>query len=416
MNKKAEVLAVGTELLMGQIANTNAQYISGRLPDAGVGVYYHSVVGDNPQRLKECLSLALRRSDVVLMTGGLGPTEDDLTKETVAGVLNRRLLLHEESLEKIKAFFVRFNREMTENNVKQAYLPENSIIVKNSNGTAPGCIIEDGDKVVVMLPGPPSEMKPMFEETVFPYFLEKSEHKLVSRYVRIFGIGESAVEDKLMDIVTRQSNPTIAPYAKEGEVTLRITARYDKASKEADLIGPVIEQIKSRLGHAVYSVDNENLEEVAARLLLKNGLTISIAESCTGGMVSSRLTDVPGISGCFNRGIVAYSNQAKIENLGVAPETIEKHGAVSSKTAVEMAGGIRRVSQSDIGLSVTGIAGPDGGTPEKPVGLVYIGLSGSKGTEFRELRLWGSRSRIRNVTCLHAFDMIRRYVVESNGG
>jgi len=408
----AEILAVGTELLMGQIANTNAQYISNRLPDVGVNVYYHSVVGDNPGRLKECLNIALNRSDVIIMTGGLGPTKDDLTKETVAEVLNRKLVLQEEILEKMKDFFKRFNRPMTENNIKQAYLPEGSIVIKNSNGTAPGCIIETGEKVVIILPGPPSEMRPMFEETVIPYLEKKSEYRLESRFIRIFGIGESLMEDKILDLVENQSNPTIAPYAKEGEVTLRITARYENKKDCEDIITPVVEEIKRRLGDTVYSTENKNLEEVAAELLLQRGTTISIAESCTGGLVAGKLTDIPGISKVFNRGIVSYSNEAKMENLGVRAETLKKHGAVSRETAIEMAEGMRKVARTDIAVAITGIAGPEGGTPQKPVGLVYVALADKEEVKCKELRLWGNRARIRNVTALHAFDMIRRYMLK----
>jgi len=412
----AEILAVGTELLMGQIANTNAQYISRRLADIGVNVYYHSVVGDNKKRLKQCLDIALNRSDAILMTGGLGPTQDDLTKETVAEVLNIKLAMNEEVLDAMKSFFTKLNRKMTDNNIKQAYLPEGCIIVKNRNGTAPGCIIEKHGKTVVMLPGPPSEMKPMFEETVVPYFEDKTSYRLVSKYIRIFGIGESAVEEKIIDLIERQTNPTIAPYAKEGEVMLRITARYDKEQCQYghDLLSPVVEEIKRRLGNNVYSTEDENLEEVAARLLMKNNITVSIAESCTGGIISGKLTDIPGISSVFNRGIIAYSNMSKVENLGVKPETIEKHGAVSRETAVEMACGIRKISGTDIALAVTGIAGPEGGTEEKPVGLVYAALADRESVQCNELRLWGGRSRIRNVTSLHCFDMIRRYVLELN--
>ncbi|NTV90671.1 MAG: competence/damage-inducible protein A [Clostridiales bacterium] len=404
----AEILAVGTELLMGQIANTNAQYISSRLPDVGIGVFYHSVVGDNPDRLRECLRLALSRSDVIITTGGLGPTQDDLTKETIAGEMNRRLVLDTESLEKMKAFFDRLKRPMTDNNIKQAYLPENSIIIRNKNGTAPGCIIEEGGKTVVMLPGPPSEMKPMFDESVLPYFSEKSQFTMVSKFLKIFGIGESAMEDRILDLVDRQTNPTIAPYAKEGEITLRITARYKKGEAGQDIIAPIEQEIRSRLGELVYSSDNRSLEEVAAGLMIDSGSTIAIAESCTGGMISARLTEIPGISAVFNRGIVSYSNQSKIENLQVNKQTIEKYGAVSKETVVEMAEGVRRVSGTALGLAVTGIAGPDGGTDEKPVGLVYVALADENGVEFKELKLWGSRNRIRNVTCLHAFDMVRR--------
>ena len=262
----AEILAVGTELLMGQIVNTNAQYISQRLPEVGVNVYYHDVVGDNPKRLKESLDIALERSDVVLLTGGLGPTKDDLTKETVANALNKNLVLDEESLNIMKAFFLRHNRQMTENNIKQAYLPESSIIVKNKNGTAPGCIIEHGDKIIIMLPGPPSEMRPMFDDTVIPYFKNKSHSRLVSRFMKVFGIGESAVEDKIMDLVDNQSNPTIAPYAKPGEVMLRITANCDSLVDADRLIYPVMNEIKKRLGDAVYSIDNKEMEEVVAEL------------------------------------------------------------------------------------------------------------------------------------------------------
>lgn len=408
---KAEILAVGTELLMGQIANTNAQYISSRLPNVGIGVYYHDVVGDNPERLKQCLALALLRSDIVIMTGGLGPTQDDLTKETVAVAVNRKLELDQESLDKMTAFFDRLNRTMTQNNVKQAYLPEGSIIIRNKNGTAPGCIIEEGDKVIIMLPGPPSEMIPMFEDSVMPYFANKSEFRLVSRFLRIFGIGESAIEDMLIDLIDAQTNPTIAPYAKDGEVTLRITARYEKDStKEEDIITPVEDEIRRRLGDAVYSNENRNLEEVAAKLLMESRLTLALAESCTGGLLAAKLTEIPGISAVFDRAIVTYSNRSKVEVLGVKQNTLDQYGAVSEQTAKEMAEGVRKASSTDLGISVTGIAGPDGGTLEKPVGLVYIALAHKNGVTVKKLELWGNRNRIRYVTCLHVFDMLRRYL------
>ena len=406
---KAEILAVGTELLMGQIANTNAQYISSRLPDVGVGVYYHSVVGDNPDRLKECIKLALSRVDAVIMTGGLGPTQDDLTKETVAAIMGKKLVLDQESFEKIDNFFKKVNRTMTDNNIKQAYLPEGCIVIRNNNGTAPGCIIEDGNKTVVMLPGPPSEMKPMFEDTVIPYFEKKADYKLVSKFIRIFGIGESAMEKEIIDLIEKQTNPTIAPYAKEGEVTLRITARCTKEEDGNDIINPVMEEICKRLGNAVYSTENKDLDEVVGELLLSSNTTIAFAESCTGGLASAKITDMPGISAVFDRGIVTYSNQAKRENLGVKAETLEKYGAVSRETAMEMAEGIRKVANTKLGLSITGIAGPGGGTEEKPVGLVYVALADGENCECKELKLWGNRERIRNVTLLHVFDMIRRY-------
>jgi len=395
---------------MGQIANTNAQYISAELPKIGIGVYYHDVVGDNRERLIECFSMALSRSDIVILTGGLGPTRDDLTKETVAEVMNRKLVLDQKSLDVMIEFFAKRNRVMSENNLKQAYLPEGCIIIRNKNGTAPGCIIEEGEKTVILLPGPPSEMRPMFDETVMPYLASKSDVKLVSRYLRIFGIGESATEDRIIDLVDSQSNPTIAPYAKDGEVTLRITARYPKDGPHEDIIEPVVEEIRKRFGDAVYSDDNSSLPEVAARLLLEKKKTVSVAESCTGGLLSAKLTDIPGISAVFERCIVTYSNRSKVEELGVRQETLDKYGAVSNETAREMAEGIRRVSGSDIGVSITGIAGPGGGSAEKPVGTVYIALADKNGSKAQKLELWGGRERIRNVACLHTFDMIRRYL------
>ena len=344
------------------------------------------------------------------MTGGLGPTQDDLTKETVAELLGKKLVLHEESLKKIEDFFIKLNRPMAKSNAKQAYLPEGSKIIKNSNGTAPGCIIETDNKVIIMLPGPPSEMKPMFEETVIPYFAELLPYKLVSKYLRIFGIGESSMEEKIIDLIESQTNPTIAPYAKEGEVTLRITAKCGKGEDAEVLLNPVIEEIKLRLGNTVYSFKDEPLELVTGKLLIDSNITIAIAESCTGGIISGKLTNVPGISKVFNRGIISYSNEAKIENLKVSKDTLEKYGAVSMETAIEMANGVRKVANTDLGFSVTGIAGPDGGTDEKPIGLVYIALASKEGVECKKLQLWGNRDRIRNVAALHAFDMIWLYL------
>ena len=415
MNKfiKAEILAVGTELLMGQIANTNAQYISGRLPEVGIGVYYHTVVGDNPSRLKECLSLAIKRADIVIMTGGLGPTKDDLTKETISEFFGRKLVLHQESLQKIEDFFKKLNRDMTENTKKQAYLPEGSLVIENNNGTAPGCIIEDGQKVVVMLPGPPKEMRPMFDKTVMDYFSKKAKFKIVSRFVRIFGIGESAMEEKIIDIIDRQTNPTIAPYAKDGEVTLRITAMCNNDKEGEELITPVIDEIKNRLGDTVYSVDNKSLEEVVGELLIKNNISISFAESCTGGLLSSKITDIPGISSVFAGSMVTYSNDVKARNLGVSEETLKTHGAVSSSTAKEMAVNIRRIMNTRLGLSITGIAGPGGATESKPVGLVYVALADENDVVCRKLNLLGDRNKIRNNTVLNALDMIRRYILQN---
>jgi nicotinamide-nucleotide amidase len=408
----AEILAVGTELLMGQIANTNAQYISQRLNSIGMNVYYHSVVGDNPKRLKAVLELALSRSDIVIITGGLGPTQDDLTKETVAEILGDKLILHEESLQKIEDYFKRLNRPMVKNNVKQAYLPESCIIVKNNNGTAPGCIMEKDEKIVVMLPGPPSEMKPMLDDFVIPHIAKNSPEKIVSKYLRVFGIGESLLEEKLINLINNQSNVTIATYAKEGEVTVRITTKNDNEVKALKALSAVEDEILEILGDSVYSDEDKELCQVVADMLIKKQITIAFAESCTGGLISSVITDVPGISAVFDRAVVTYSNKSKVESLGVKQETLDKFGAVSRETAIEMAEGVKNLAGTDLGLSITGIAGPDGGTEEKPVGLIYIALASKKGTECKELKLRGNRTKVRNYATLNSFDMIRRLVNE----
>lgn len=406
----AEILAVGTELLMGQIVNTNAQYISERLNSIGVNVYFHSVVGDNPKRLENSIKLALERSDLVVITGGLGPTKDDITKEKVAEVFNRKMVLHEESLKRIKDYFIKLGREMTDNNAKQAYFPEDSIIIENNKGTAPGCIIESENKVVIILPGPPREMQPMFDESVVPYLQKNSGYKIVSKYLRIFGIGESTLEEMIMDLVDKQEDVTIATYAKMGEVTVRLTCKSKLSEEGFNKICPFEEEIIKRLSSYVYSTENENLEKVVARMLLDNNLTIAIAESCTGGLICSKLVSVSGISKAFNRGIVSYSNDSKIEDLGVNKDTIKNFGAVSKETAIEMAEGVQKLAGSDIGVSITGIAGPGGGTAKKPVGLMYIALAYKGNTVYKKLNLSGDRERIINVASLHTFDLIRRQI------
>jgi len=408
---KVEILAVGTELLMGQIVNTNAQYISARLPEVGVGVYYHSVVGDNPERLKASLKLALERADVVITTGGLGPTKDDLTKETIANELGLKLVLHQPSYNFLIEYFSKINRPMAENNVKQAYLPEGCTVLTNNNGTAPGCLIEKNGKVVIMLPGPPSEMKPMFDEQVMPYFMKKNGYLLVSKFIRIFGIGESSMETMIIDLIDNQTNPTIAPYAKEGEVTLRVTAMCNSEEEGKALIQPTIDEIVKRLGNAVYSTENEELHEVAARLLMEKNLTVAFAESCTAGLAAAKFASIPGVSSCLDRGYVTYSNRAKMEELGVSEATLKAHGAVSKETALEMAEGARKAAGTDIAVSVTGIAGPDGGTEEKPVGTVFIAIADKEGSDYKQLKLNGNRQKIRNISTLHMFDLIRRRIM-----
>lgn len=404
---KAEMIAVGTEILLGQIVNTNAQFISQQFAGLGVDLYYETVIGDNVLRLKEALGIAFARVDLVILTGGLGPTKDDLTKETVAEYFGAALEMHQPSLAEISGYFQRVGRPMTENNKKQAMLPQGCIVMKNNHGTAPGCILEKDGKTAVMLPGPPTEMKFMFLESVVPYLKSKSTDVIASKSVRLFGTGESAVETQVRDLMERQ-NPTVAPYAKEGEVELRVTAKASAQEEAEALIAPAVREIQNRLGEFVYGYDEDTLESVTVEFLKQNGLTVSTAESCTGGLIAGAITEVPGSSEVFGFGVVTYANQAKVQMAGVRAETLEKYGAVSPQTAEEMARGIREKSGSDLGVSATGIAGPDGGSEEKPVGLVYIALAGPKRTVCRKLNLNGNRASVRKLTKMNVLDMIRK--------
>ena len=406
----AEILAVGTELLLGQIVNTNAQYLSEQLASLGINVFYHEVVGDNKVRLTKTLHTALDRSDIIITTGGLGPTNDDLTKEVIAQAMGKKLVLDQTSLDRITQYIKKLNIPMAKTNEKQAYLPEGCIILPNDNGTAPGCIIENDKNVVIMLPGPPREMKLMFSSYVKPYLERKSSTKLVSRVLRIFGIGESELAQRYMDLLENSVNPTVAPYAKEGEVTLRITAGCKDEQEGLGLIQPVIDKLKSEIGDFIYSCDDELMEEVVVKKLAEKNMKLSCAESCTGGMIASLITNVSGASQVFEQGIVTYSNSSKMQYLNVNAKTLEKYGAVSEQTAREMALGIKNASQSDIAVSVTGIAGPTGGTAEKKVGLVYIAVADSDGVSVREFNFTGSRDRVRRLSCLNALDMVRRRI------
>ncbi|MGN1098390.1 MAG: competence/damage-inducible protein A [Clostridia bacterium] len=413
MNLTAEVIAVGTELLMGQIVNTNAQFISEKLAELGVSVLYQTVVGDNPERLRAVVEQGKSRSDILVFTGGLGPTDDDLTKETIASVFGKTLELHEPSLEIMKKYVAGWDKNMPANNIKQAYLPKDGIVIPNHNGTAPGCIMEDGSKAAILLPGPPSEMKPMFEETVMPYLRSKSEYSLYSRVLRIFGIGESAAALQIDDMIKNQTNPTIAPYAKEAEVTFRITAMAKNEEEAEEILRPTVERMYREFGDHIYAEgDDASMVSTVVELLRQKGKTLATAESCTGGMIGRQITSVPGASQVYGFGFITYANEAKEKLLGVKRETLAAHGAVSPETAREMAEGARRVSGADIAVAVTGIAGPDGGTPEKPVGLVYVGISSESGTRAVKLNLSGNRERIRIRTCLHALDLVRRELLK----
>jgi nicotinamide-nucleotide amidase len=371
---QASILSVGTELLFGQTINTNAAFLSERLNRMGIDVLYHFTVGDNPNRLEEILQEALNKTDLVITTGGLGPTQDDLTKEIVCRVMKDEMVLNEPALAAIQQFFLKVNRPMTDNNLKQAYVPKGAVVLQNEMGTAPGFSLTIDNKTVACLPGPPREMSAMFDSSLAPYLEKMTGSYIYYRMVRTYGIGESALETVLMDLIDTQTDPTIATYAMEGECYLRVTSKQNSLEEAIKQVDNMVHQIVSRIGEYVYSVDGQNLVEVVASKLLENGLTISCAESCTGGLFAATLTRVPGISSVFDRGYVTYSNQAKIEELGVRTETLNQYGAVSRETAIEMAKGVFNATKSNLCIAVTGIAGPDGGTAEKPVGLVHIAL------------------------------------------
>lgn len=402
----AEIIAVGTELLLGNIVNTNAQYLSERLSEAGIDVFYQSVVGDNPNRLRSCLEQALSRADLLVVTGGLGPTQDDLTKETAAELMQLPLVLHQPSLDRMKAYFQAVGRPMTPNNEKQAMLPQGSLVLKNDCGTAPGCIMERGDQAVILLPGPPIEMKTMYDGYVRPYLMRKTDSIICSRTLRLFGIGESRAEHLIADLIRESKNPTIAPYAKLCEVHLRLTAKAHTEEQAERMLDQAEEQVNARLGEYCYGYDEDDLQTVAVQALQDRGLRLSLAESCTGGMIAKMITEVPGSSRVFTHGFVTYANEAKKELLGVRERVLKHLGAVSDLTALQMCRGAREASGADYALSVTGIAGPGGGSEKKPVGLVYVGLATPQGVRCKKLQLSGSREKIRTQTAMNALWML----------
>lgn len=395
--KNAEILCVGTEILIGDIVNTNAAYISEKLALMGISQYYQAAVGDNPKRLADAINAALDRCDLLIMSGGLGPTYDDLTKETAAKCMGRELVLNEEALENMKRIFAFRGRVMTKNNEKQAFVPVGSTVFQNGAGTAPGCAIEDFErgKIIVMLPGPPFEMKKMFSEQVMPYLEKFTDTRFVSHNVNIFGMGESEVESRLKDLMEGSVNPSVAPYCGDGEVRLRVTASAKTVEECEILVAGAIERIKnSEVGSVIYGVDT-TLAEAVVKRYSEIGKTLAIAESCTGGLIAKRVTDVSGSSQILGYGCVTYANEAKVKLLSVSPETLESYGAVSEQTAREMAMGVRALAGADVGIATTGIAGPGGGTPEKPVGLVYLGIASEKGVRVLRLMLKGDRDRVR---------------------
>ena len=398
-----ELLSVGTELLMGSIVNTNAQFLAERCARLGVSVFCQTVVGDNPGRLREAVDTAVSRSDMVILTGGLGPTEDDLTKEICAQAFGWPLVEDGHTRERIQGFFKNsIYKVIPENNWKQAMIPQGALVLDNDNGTAPGLIMEKDGKRLILLPGPPNEMIPLFNNQVEPYLRKLRPGFLVTRMVKVCGVGESQVEDMLLDLIDGQSNPTIATYAKTGEVHVRVTASASDEETGDKLIKPVVKEIKKRLGRAVYSVrEEETLEMTLVRLLKKHELTVATAESCTGGLLAGRLVNVP------------YSNKAKRKHLDVSKGTLKKYGAVSSQTAREMAIGGAFATDSDVCVSVTGIAGPDGGTEEKPVGLVYMACCFKDKVTVEKYQFKGNRDKVREHAAVRALDLVRRTVLEN---
>jgi len=416
---KAEILSVGTELLLGQIVDTNAAYIARRLAELGITLYRKTTVGDNLARVSAAVREALERADIVIATGGLGPTEDDLTREAAADALSIRLVESPEVLADLARFFGARGAYMTENNRRQALMPEPGAgrLIPNPLGTAPGVLFEAGDKRVICLPGVPREMEAMMDSWVVPYLGDlrrgpDSAQVIKSKVVRTSGIGESALEALIVDLAHGHDNPTVATYAGGGECEVRITARADSSDEADDLIQSVLAPIGARLGRLVYGYDADTLEEAAGRLLAQSGSTIACAESCTGGLVSAMLTNVAGSSGYFDRGIVTYSNRAKIEQLAVRAETLAAHGAVSRDTAVEMAAGVARAAGVDIGVSVTGIAGPGGGTDAKPVGTVHFALADTRRPSVitARMRFGGDRAAVRTRAAKFAMDLVRRHL------
>lgn len=406
-----EMIFVGTELLLGNIVNTNAQYLSEQCAALGLSVYYQTVVGDNEERLMDLIETARKRADVILFSGGLGPTEDDMTKETAAKAAGLPLVMDEESRAHIAAYFAGRGGDIPENNWKQAEIPQGSKALQNANGTAPGIIIEAEDCKMILLPGPPNELIPMFKNQVVPYLKSLSSEVICSAMVKVCGVGESAAEEKIKDMIDSQTNPTIATYAKLGEVHLRVTARAESEQDAGDLIAPVAAELQRRFGADVYTTEEDcTLEDVVVNLLKKHALTITTAESCTGGLAASRLVSVSGASDVYRMGFITYCDEAKHKLLQVKNKILEKHTAVSAKAAEKMAKGGAKAAQADVCIAITGYADPKGGTEECPPGTVFISCYVAGETVTQRLQLKGSRSKVREIAALKALDLARRQI------
>lgn len=410
-----ELVCVGTEILLGNIVNTNAAYLAEQCAMLGLSCYHQSVVGDNEQRMEETIRRAVSRSDIVILSGGLGPTKDDLTKEVTAQVFDMELLEDPHTRARIQEYFDQnYRGQITENNWKQAQVPEGSMVIDNYNGTAPGLILQKDGKTAILLPGPPNELKPMFERDIRPFLNRLEPEGIYSKMVKICGFGESKVESMITDIMESQTNPTIAPYAKTGEVHLRITAKAINEETADEMMEPMMEELYRRFGSQIFTTEEAvTLEETVVELLKEKGKTVTTAESCTGGLVAGRLLNVPGASSVYMEGYITYSNEAKEKLLDVSHSTLEQCGAVSKETACEMAEGAAKAAGADLAISVTGIAGPDGGTKEKPVGLVYVGCYADGEARAYEFHFTGNRAKNRESTVAKALTILREALINS---
>ncbi|MDP2942063.1 MAG: competence/damage-inducible protein A [Candidatus Omnitrophota bacterium] len=408
---KAEIISIGTEILLGQILNTNQQWLSRQLAALGIDVYYHSTVGDNPQRLIQAIRQGLERSDIVITTGGLGPTVDDITLDAIACALSRKLVFNQGILKQIRFHFGKQCANMPRENLRQAHVPEGAIILKNDAGTAPGFIIQEDLKTFIALPGPPRELNPMFENYTTPYLKKKikSAWTIKTRTINITGLPESAVDSKVKDILHSPPPVTVGIFSHPSLIELKITAKAKNEKEAKTLIDKMDKKITTRLKDYIFGRDNETLESVVGNQLRRSRKTLAIAESCTGGLISNRITDVPGSSKYFKRGAIAYSNEVKVSALKVSPQLLKRYGAISRQVATQMAKNIREIVGTDYGLGVTGIAGPTGGTRNKPVGLVYIAVSGPKKTICCKFNFTGERKIVKFKTSQAALDMMRRY-------
>lgn len=404
-----ELISVGTEILLGNIVNTNAAYLAEKCAAFGLSCYHQSVVGDNEQRLEDAIRLALSRSDIVILGGGLGPTKDDLTKEITARVFGKELYEDAHTKARIMEYFSRVHSgSVTENNWKQALVPEGARVIDNHNGTAPGLILEADGKTAILLPGPPNEMKPMFDRDIAPYLNSLQPEGIYSKMVKICSVGESRAETMILDLLEQQSNPTIAPYAKTGEVHLRVTARAAGEEQAEALMKPVMDELFRRFGDKIFTTrENVTLEEAVVELLKEKNFTLTTAESCTGGLLAGRIMNVAGASSVYCEGYITYADAAKEKLLGVNKSTLESYGAVSRETAHEMAEGAAKAANADAAVSVTGIAGPGGGTEEKPVGLVYIGCYVRGRVRTEEFYLTGNRQKNRDYAVVRALTLLR---------